>query len=329
MAERDLVAAIADQMGLGFWDPAVTPVSPMVESMIPLELARQYVAIAVALRGEKLVVAMEDPNDEEAVHAIGQATGWKVTGWLGARGDIVGMITAMYGPETAFATGVAADMPAQLHINQLLTKCVEERGSDLHLTAGLPPMVRVDGALRPLEGYAPLNPSQVRDLVYAVLSNKFRERFEEEQELDTSHVVPEVGRFRMNVFFQRDSVGTVLRFIPFDILSLEKLGIPRSVGQFADLPARPCTGDRPHWIGQIDDARGAHRRHQPDQAVAHHVGRGPDRVPPPPQDGGRQPERSRRGHKGVRRTPSSTCCARTQTSSSSEKCATSRRYQQR
>jgi twitching motility protein PilT len=236
VAERDLVAAIADQMGLKFWDPAVLPISPMVESMLPPDVARKHVAIAITLAGDGLVVAMENPSDQEAVKAINQATGWTVIPWLAARTDIVGTINQMYGPSSALTQDALPELPKQLHINQMLTQAVEERASDLHLTAGLPPMVRVDGDLRPLEGYDELNPSQVRDLVYGILSNKLRERFEEDQELDTSHVVPGVGRFRVNVFQQRDAVGTVLRSIPFEIRSLEELGMPPSIGQLADLP---------------------------------------------------------------------------------------------
>ena len=78
-----------------------------------------------------------------------------------------------------------------------------------------------------------LTPSTVRDLIYGILSQKLRERFETNLELDTSHVVPNVGRFRLNVFQQRDSVGAVFRAIPFEILSLDQLGIPN---QYASSP---------------------------------------------------------------------------------------------
>ena len=115
-------------------------------------------------------------------------------------------------------------------------KVVEARGSDLHLTAGRPPMVRIDGSLVPLEDFEVLNPSRIRDLVYDILSQKLRERFENSLELDTSHVVPGVGRFRLNVFQQRDALGAVFRTIPFEILSPEQLGLPASVRQFSDLP---------------------------------------------------------------------------------------------
>jgi twitching motility protein PilT len=73
-------------------------------------------------------------------------------------------------------------------------------------------------------------------MVYAVLTQKQREKFESELELDTSHSIPGPGRFRVNVFLQRDSVGAVMRTIPFEIVPLESLGLPASVKQFADLP---------------------------------------------------------------------------------------------
>ena len=74
-------------------------------------------------------------------------------------------------------------------------------------------------------------------MVYAILTQRQREKFENDLELDTSHSVPNVGRFRLNVFLQRDSVGAVLRAAPFRIVPLEKLGIPAVVGSLADLPA--------------------------------------------------------------------------------------------
>ena len=135
----------------------------------------------------------------------------------------------MYGPAraTSAASSPAGTRTSQLHMNQMLVKLVEFKGSDLHLTAGLPPMIRVDGALLPMEGFEVMTPSKVRDLVYEILSQRIRERFETNLELDTSHVVPGVGRFRLNVFQQRDSVGAVFRAIPFEIMSLGQLGVPR------------------------------------------------------------------------------------------------------
>ena len=117
-----------------------------------------------------------------------------------------------------------------------LAQVVELRGSDLHLAVGLPPCARVDGSLRPLEGYQPLNGSEIRRMVFAILTQRQRERFEAELELDTSHSIPGLGRFRVNVFLQRDSVGAVMRVIPNEVVPFESLGLPQSVVQFSQLP---------------------------------------------------------------------------------------------
>ena len=124
----------------------------------------------------------------------------------------------------------------KLHLNTLLTEMVALGASDLHLSAGLPPSIRVDGEIGAMDGYEPLNSSETRRLVYGILTQRQREKFENDLELDTSHSVPNVGRFRLNVFLQRDSVGAVLRAIPFKIVPLDQLGIPATVAGLADLP---------------------------------------------------------------------------------------------
>jgi twitching motility protein PilT len=238
VSERDLVAAVADQLNIPFWDPTTTPVSPLVEGMIPAELAVKHTVVGVGVEGDALLVATDNPLDDGTMAVIGQATGWRARPCLATRADVTAALMATYGPSTG-PTGAAlagAAEPPQLHVNQILVRVVEARGSDLHLTAGRPPMVRIDGDLLPMEGFDVMTPSTVRDLIYEILPQKLRERFETNLELDTSHVVPTVGRFRLNVFQQRDAVGAVFRSIPFDILSLEQLGMPRSVRQFADLP---------------------------------------------------------------------------------------------
>jgi twitching motility protein PilT len=81
-----------------------------------------------------------------------------------------------------------------------------------------------------------LNGSEIRRMVYAILTQKQREKFEAELELDTSHSIPGAGRFRVNVFLQRDAVGAVLRTIPYEIVPLDQLGLPPSVAQLAEMP---------------------------------------------------------------------------------------------
>jgi len=121
-------------------------------------------------------------------------------------------------------------------IDQLLRALVAEGGSDLHVTAGAPPMIRKNGSLVPLEGYPAAEPEGLRRALFSILKQQQRDRFDHELELDTSYAIPNVSRFRVNLFQQRESIGAVFRVIPFEIKPLEELGIPSVVSTFAGLP---------------------------------------------------------------------------------------------
>ncbi len=240
VAERHLVAAVADQLGLAMWDPDAEPIPAILGGMLPVGLCQRLRAVAVGMDGTELIVAMENPMDQKAVADITSDTGWQVRPVLAAASDISLAIEVLYGVEDrpagdAAAAGSQGKAATELHINDLLTEMVDLGASDLHLSAGLPPCIRVDGSIGPLANQEVLTPSEIRRLLYSILTQRQRERFEEHLELDTSHVVTGVGRFRLNVFIQRDSVGAVLRAIPFKIVPLDALGIPAIVGGFANL----------------------------------------------------------------------------------------------
>src|SRR5919112_1998360 len=121
-------------------------------------------------------------------------------------------------------------------LNQMLVTLVESRGSDLHLTVGSPPMIRVDGTLRPLPGYGKLNSADTALLARAAVTVAQWERFQREQEMDFAHSIVGVSRFRGNLYVQRTSCGAVFRAIPHKIKPLDELGMPESVSRFAHLP---------------------------------------------------------------------------------------------
>jgi twitching motility protein PilT len=122
-----------------------------------------------------------------------------------------------------------------LDVDDLLTYAVANGASDLHLANQLPPAIRVDGSLRPIEGIPRLDNEQIREMVYRILVGQLRERFEADKELDTSHTILGVGRFRVNVFQQRGSIGAVMRAIPHEIPPFESLGLPDVVASLAEL----------------------------------------------------------------------------------------------
>jgi len=227
VSERDLVAAVAVQLGMDFWDFDQEGVSPNVDRLLPEEVATRLCAVAVMVDDGNLVVAMEDPTDEGAVAELSALTDFTVEPVLAVRDDLKAVLATMYPPRTTKGHGLLEDpLVTELHVNTLLAQVVAVRGSDLHLAVGLPPCARVDGSLLPLDGYEPLNGSEIRRMIFAILTQRQRERFESELELDTSHSVPGLGRFRVNVFLQRDSVGSVMRVIPDTIVPFDSLGLP-------------------------------------------------------------------------------------------------------
>jgi twitching motility protein PilT len=124
----------------------------------------------------------------------------------------------------------------QITLSELLKKLAEFGGSDLHLTTNTPPQIRVDGHLRPLEGYKVLTSADTKQLAYSVLTDAQKHRFEENLELDFSFGVKGLSRFRANIFNQRGAVGAVFRAIPYEIKPFEALGLPPVVKQLCDKP---------------------------------------------------------------------------------------------
>jgi twitching motility protein PilT len=118
----------------------------------------------------------------------------------------------------------------------ILLKVVEHKASDLHITSGTPPTVRVRGSLVPLEGLPNLTPTDTREIVYAILSSSQRQALETHWQLDFAYSVPGVGRFRVNTFFQRGTLAAAFRLIPSETVPIEQLGLPPVIRAFAKKP---------------------------------------------------------------------------------------------
>ncbi|MFP5253731.1 MAG: type IV pilus twitching motility protein PilT [Actinomycetes bacterium] len=123
----------------------------------------------------------------------------------------------------------------RLVLDDLLIHMLDEGGSDLHMTSGAPPTVRVRGEMVPVEGFGRLTPEQLRGAFYGIMTERQRKAFEENLELDFAYSVPGKARFRVNVFQQRDALGAVMRMIPWEIMSLEQLNMPSVIGSFASM----------------------------------------------------------------------------------------------
>ncbi len=124
----------------------------------------------------------------------------------------------------------------QIPVAELLDVVLERGASDLHLTVGAPPTIRLHGDLERLSEYPMMTPRALQGMIYAILPQKMRERLEQELELDMSYALPGRARFRVNVYFQRDSLGAAFRLIPYEIKTIDDLQLPNVVGDLARFP---------------------------------------------------------------------------------------------
>ena len=121
-----------------------------------------------------------------------------------------------------------------MELNDILKAGVKNSASDIHLKVGLPPILRIDGKLVPLKAPQPLRPEDVKAMCAQIFaSEEQRDRFERNREVDCSYSVPGLGRFRVNVFLQRSTVGIAIRVIPIGVLSFEGLNLPKVIEKLA------------------------------------------------------------------------------------------------
>jgi twitching motility protein PilT len=118
----------------------------------------------------------------------------------------------------------------------LLLEVIERNASDLHLTAGAHPTVRVRGHLTPLEAYPVLTTEQTREIIYSILTNDQRQRLETDWQIDFAYAIPSRARFRVNAYYQRAAIGAAFRLIPFSIKTVEELGLPVVMHELAKKP---------------------------------------------------------------------------------------------
>ena len=179
-----------------------------------------------------------------------------------------------------------------MHVNDLLKIAVDNAASGLHLKVGAYPMMRVRGDLIPATDEKRFDHEDVVTMSAAVMSVAQRQKFKEAQEVDLAYSVPGLGRFRCNIFQQRGTVGLILRVIPMQIQTVERLGLPAALTKIAaeDRGPGPRDGhdrlrqdhdarrdDRPHQREPLharDDRGGSHRVSPPRPAVAHQPARG-------------------------------------------------------
>ena len=241
-----VVGALAQLADLPAIDLAAVVPDPQAMAVLPEWAAREHGAVALRLDGNQVAVAFGEPPSDEDVQALSGLVGLRVAPML-ADPTLIARVSSTedtgtsegpgsgraMGPGTRVPSGSGDTMP--LHIDDLLRYAVSVGASDLHLTAQMPASIRLHGAIRAIEGCPKLGNEMIREMVFGILPASQRERFEAELELDTSHSIAGVGRFRLNVSLQRGTVAAALRPIPHEMPAFDTLGIPETIKSFTEL----------------------------------------------------------------------------------------------
>jgi twitching motility protein PilT len=130
----------------------------------------------------------------------------------------------------------SAERRTAISIDDLLERVVVHSASDLHVTVGSEPVIRVNGRLERLDEFARLSPEDTQRMLYRILSTEQQKHFEVKRQIDISYSIPGLARFRVNVYFQRESLGAAFRLIPAELKTLETLGLPPVLKEFTTKP---------------------------------------------------------------------------------------------
>ena len=257
--EELLYKMLARASGVLFGDMQIVLESSVLEKLSSEELFKRSFVVPFGVRETQLLVAMINPFDIDLISSLQSSLGYEITPVMVTPKAMFSIATALYG--TAIANEfnmsisrsvesksgeraaveqhlvsmveLSSEMPS---ISELLRTVIERGASDLHLTVGAKPTIRIDGKLVRLDDKPILGAQSLRDLIYSILTDGQRDRFEADRELDASYGVAGIGRFRVNVFLQRGSIGSVMRSIPTNLASLDQLGLPPIVSTFAEIP---------------------------------------------------------------------------------------------
>ena len=138
--------------------------------------------------------------------------------------------------QQAAAASTPTALPTSVKIETLLEECIRRNASDLHIQVGLPPILRIDGALTPIPNTPVLNSEAVDKLIFSTLDSMQREVLSKDKEFDYSFSFGEIARFRVNAFNEKGNLAAAFRLIPTKMPTIEELGMPQVISSFADYP---------------------------------------------------------------------------------------------
>jgi len=245
---EEIAQVLSNHLGLKTVDLSKVTYNAGALQLLPESMARRFGVVPVSYIDNTLHLAMVNPLDTLACDLIQARTGTRIEPLVATERDVRGTIDRFYGQMNRGQRPTSAPQIKDekrskeearqeeiLHVDDLLRIMIESRASDLHLSVGCPPMLRIDGDLSAITAEK-LTPTRMNELIYAVLSDEQIGEFENKWELDFAYSVRGLSRFRVNVHRQRGTIGSVFRAVPVDPPSLEALGMPEVVTKLSSRP---------------------------------------------------------------------------------------------
>jgi twitching motility protein PilT len=245
---EEIAQVLSNHLGLKMVDLTKVSYNATAVQLLPESMARRFAAVPISMVDNTLHLAMVNPLDTLACDLIQARTGTRIEPLIATERDVRTTIDRFYthlnrtqrSPAAAVAGGAKLKKAERqqdeiLHVDDLLRIMIEGRASDLHLSVGIPPTIRVDGELTAIDAER-LTATRINELIYALLTDEQISEFEEMWELDFAYSVRGLSRFRVNVHRQRGTVGAVFRAIPVDPPSLDGLGMPDVLKKLAGRP---------------------------------------------------------------------------------------------
>jgi twitching motility protein PilT len=244
---EEIVQVLSGHLGLKTVDLSKVSYNAGAVQALPESMARRFGVVPVSQLDNMLHLAMVNPLDSLACDLIQARTGMRIEPMVATERDVRAAIDKFYAEFNRAQRQASAPVQEEkskaeekhgdeiLHIDDLLRVMHEGKASDLHLSVGVTPMLRVDGDLCNVNAEK-LTPTRMNELVYSILSDEQISEFEESWELDFAYSVRGLSRFRVNVHRQRGTVGAVFRAVPVDPPSLDGLGMPEVLKKLAARP---------------------------------------------------------------------------------------------
>ena len=212
--EETLLHILSTKLGIQSISLTGIEITPMLQRMLPFDKVKLHNVLPIALEGNTFIVAMADPTDLKVQNDLEYTLNRSVRGVLASETEILEAVEFFeregYGIKTYVKTAKSSSrMNRKLDLRELLTATAKKKASDLLITAGVPPSLKLNNEIIRLD-YPSLTPGQVEELVLSILTENQRLKFDKQSELDFAYSLFDVGRFRVNVYKQRNSLSLTL-----------------------------------------------------------------------------------------------------------------------